>query len=244
MKIAALIPSRLESSRLPRKALLDICGLPMIVHVLKRTQLASNLNDVFVVTDNAEIKQAVEQHGGRVIMTRSDHETGTDRIAEAAENLDHDILVNVQGDEALVNPHYVDRVVEALANSPAHQVAMLVNPYFKLNSPSDIKVVLNQKNEVMYLSRQDIPSNARTPNAPMLKAYHIIPFRREFLLQYAAWPKGDLERIEFNEYLRILEQGVPILGVKVESQAVSIDTAQDLEFVRTQMPTDPFFERM
>lgn len=242
-KTIALIPVRLESSRLPRKALADICGLPMIIHVVKRCLMARNLDEVYVATDSEEVREVVQAHGGKVLMTRSDHETGTDRIAEAAALLDADIVVNIQGDEALVNPNYVDKVVEALYSDPSVDVAILVNPYEKRNSPGDIKVVLNEHSDVMYLSREDIPSAARTATPPMLKAYHIVPFRRPFLLQYAEWEKGRLEQIEFNEYLRILEKGYRIRAVHVESDAISVDTATDLEFVRTKMPTDPFFSK-
>jgi 3-deoxy-manno-octulosonate cytidylyltransferase (CMP-KDO synthetase) len=240
-KVVALLPSRLESSRLPRKALVDICGLPMIVHVYRRCKLATSLDDVFVATDSDEIRQVVEAYGGKVVMTAKHHETGTDRIAEAAEAMDVDIVVNVQGDEALVNPAHIDAVVNVVKDDLSINVGILVNPYSKRNSPSDIKAVLNERNDVMYLSRNDIPSDARTSDAPMLKAYHIIPFRKEFLLKYASWDKGRLERIEYNEYLRILEKGYDIRAVQVESDAVSVDTAHDLEYVRNQMLTDPFF---
>lgn len=240
-KAVAILPARLESSRLPRKALADICGLPMIVHVYKRCLLANTLDDVYVATDNNEIKESVEKHGGKVIMTSPNHQTGTDRIAEAAKNIDTDIVVNVQGDEALVNPQYIDKVVNELWDNTDINVGILVNPYSKRNSPSDIKAVLNDHNDVMYFSRADIPSNARVDNPPMLKAYHIVPFRKDFLLQYAQWEKGNLEKIEFNEYLRILERGHRIRAVHVDSDAVSVDTADDLKYVREKMLTDRWF---
>ena len=151
MRTVALLPARLESSRLPNKALADINGLPMIVHVYKRCMLAENLDDVYVATDNEQIREAVESNGGKVIMTSADHQTGTDRIAEAAQKIDDaDIVVNVQGDEALVNPTYIDKVVAALIESPDINVSILVNPYSKRNSPSDIKVVLTQNDDVLY----------------------------------------------------------------------------------------------
>ena len=240
-KTIAIIPARLESSRLPGKALLDICGFPMIVHVFKRCEFAESLDEVFVATDNDEIRQAVEQYGGKVIMTSSHHENGTERIVEAAKNMDADIVVNVQGDEALVNPTYIDKAVDALYENPDLNVSILVNSYEKRLSPSDIKVVLNEYNDVMYFSRANIPSDARVDNPPLLKAYHIVPFRKNFLLQYAGWQKGKLERIEFNEYLRILEKGYKIRAVQVESDAVSVDTEKDLIFVRDAMIIDPLF---
>ena len=240
-KVIAILPARLESSRLPRKALKDICGLPMIVHVFKRCLLSKKLDEVYVATDSFEIKEVVEKYGGKVIMTSSKHETGTDRIAEAALKLDVEIIVNIQGDEALVNPEYIDRVANELIENPDINVGILVNSFSKKDSPSDIKVVLNKNNDVMYLSRSDIPSDSRLNSPPMLKAYHVVPFRKKFLLEFSQWDKGSLEKIEFNEYLRILENGERIRAVYVESDAVSIDTPEDLQYVREVMPYDLWF---
>jgi len=242
-KAIAILPARLESSRLPRKALKDICGLPMIVHVFKRCLLSKKLDEVYVATDSFEIKEVVEKYGGKVIMTSSKHETGTDRIAEAALELDAEIIVNIQGDEALVNPKYIDRVTNELIENPDINVGILVNSFSTKDSPSDIKVVLNKNNDVMYLSRSDIPSGSRLNNPPMLKAYHIVPFRKKFLLEYAQMDRGSLEKIEFNEYVRILENGERIRAVCVESDAVSVDTPEDLQYVREVMPYDLWFHQ-
>ena len=242
-KAIAILPARLESSRLPRKALKDICGLPMIVHVFKRCLLSKKLDEVYVATDSFEIKEVVEKYGGKVIMTSSKHETGTDRIAEAALELDAEIIVNIQGDEALVDPKYIDRVTNELIENPDINVGILVNSFSKKDSPSDIKVVLNKNNDVMYLSRSDIPSGSRSNNPPMLKAYHIVPFRKKFLLEYAQMDRGSLEKIEFNEYVRILENGERIRAVYVESDAVSVDTPEDLQYVREVMPYDLWFHQ-
>ena len=242
-KAIAILPARLESSRLPRKALKDICGLPMIVHVFKRCLLSKKLDEVYVATDSFEIKEVVEKYGGKVIMTSSKHETGTDRIAEAALKLDAEIIVNIQGDEALVDPKYIDRVTNELIENPDINVGILVNSFSKKDSPSDIKVVLNKNNDVMYLSRSDIPSGSRQNNPPMLKAYHIVPFRKKFLLEFAQMDRGSLEKIEFNEYVRILENGERIRAVYVESDAVSVDTPEDLQYVREVMPYDLWFHQ-
>jgi len=242
-KAIAILPARLESSRLPRKALKDICGLPMIVHVFKRCLLSKKLDEVYVATDSFEIKEVVENYGGKVIMTSSKHKTGTDRIAEAALELDAEIIVNIQGDEALVNPKYIDKVTNELIENPDINVGILVNSFSKKNSPSDIKVVLNKNNDVMYLSRSDIPSGSRQNNPPMLKAYHIVPFRKKFLLEFAKMDRGSLEKIEFNEYVRILENGERIRAVCVESDAVSVDTPEDLQYVREVMPYDLWFHQ-
>jgi 3-deoxy-manno-octulosonate cytidylyltransferase (CMP-KDO synthetase) len=242
-KVVAILPARLESSRLPQKALKDICGLPMIVHVFKRCLLSKKLDDVYVATDSFEIKEVVQKYGGKVIMTSSKHETGTDRIAEAALELDAEIIVNIQGDEALVNPKYIDKVTNVLIENPNINVGILVNSFSKKDSPSDIKVVLNKNNDIMYLSRSDIPSGSRFKNPSMLKAYHIVPFRKKFLLEYAQMERGSLEKIEFNEYVRILENGVSIRAVYVESDAVSVDTPEDLQYVKKVMPNDFWFQQ-
>ena len=236
-----LIPAHMQSSRLPRKALVDIHGLPMVVHVYRRCTFAKTVDEVYVATDSREIANQVESHGGKVIMTASHHATGTDRIAEAAAGLHNEVIVNVQGDEALVDPAHIDILVTEFLAKPEYNVAILVYPYSKYDSTSDIKAVLNEKNEVMYFSRSDIPSSARTPNPPMLKSYHIIPFRREFLFEYASWGESRLEKIEFNEYLRILEKGHKFLAVEVETGSISIDTPDDLAFVREAMKSDPLF---
>jgi 3-deoxy-manno-octulosonate cytidylyltransferase (CMP-KDO synthetase) len=237
----AIIPARLQSSRLPNKPLVDICGMPMIVHVFKRCLLAKTLDDVYVATDSEEIRDAVISNGGKVIMTSSRHRTGTDRIAEAAKNLSSEYIVNIQGDEPLVNPDHIDKIVTVLKNDTGINVGILVNKFSKENSISDIKVVLNRYNDVMYFSRSDIPSNARSSHSMMLKAYHVIPFRREFLLKYVEMDRGILEKVEYNEYLRILEAGYPIRAVEVESSAISVDTSNDLIDVRNMMKVDKLF---
>lgn len=237
-RVVGLIPSRLESSRLPRKALVDIEGLPMIVHVFKRAQLAKRLDAVYVVTDSQEIAKIVRGYGGEVIMTGSHHPTGSDRIAEAAEKIDCEIVVNVQGDEALVEPAHIDAVIAPLLEDPGLQIAILLRPFQKKNSQSDIKAVVNLKKEILYMSRTDLPSDARSPVAEMLKGYFVVAFRKSFLLQYAKWEPTPLETIEYNEYLRILEHGYRIQGIVVLSDAISVDTQENLEEVRTLMKTD------
>lgn len=241
MKIVGIIPTRLESSRLPRKALLDICGLPMIIHVLKRASYSKLLDEVYVATDSDEISNIVQEHNGQVIMTGQHHNNGTERIAEAAEKIAADIIVNIQGDEALVNPKHIDQAVNILLDNEEVNVGLLVNKYYKKGVYSDIKAVLDKDNYVLYLSRNDIPSDSRTKDFPKLKAYHIVPFRKEFLIKYSKWEKSYLEKIEFNEYLRILERGYKIKAREVKSDAISVDTSSDLEYVRKVMINDSWY---
>ncbi|MDD5691370.1 MAG: 3-deoxy-manno-octulosonate cytidylyltransferase [Candidatus Omnitrophica bacterium] len=241
MKAIGIIPVRVESSRLPQKALIDICGLPMIAHTFFRAKLSNALDELYVATDSDRIKDIIENIGGKVIMTGSFHKTGSDRIAEAAKSVDADIIVNIQGDEPLLNPEHVTLAVEALKNDANVNIAVLVTPYQVKNSDSDIKAVLDLNDFILYCSRNDLPSDKRTLVKVMWKMCFIVPFRKDFLLQYTSWEQTPLEKIEFNEYLRILEHGYKIKAVRVEQASISVDTPKDLEIVRSFMVNDKIF---
>ncbi len=238
MEAIGIIPARLKSTRLPRKALVDIMGLPMVVHTLKRCQLAKKLQDVYVATDSGEISEVVQAHGGKVIMTSTEHKTGSDRLAEACRSVEADIIVNIQGDEPLVYPEHIDAIITPLFLDDSIQIAVGVTEYNKRNRPSDIKSVLDLEGNILYCSRSDIPNDSRTPSQKMLKMCFIVPFRKDFLLQYASWHPTPLEAIEYNEYLRVLEHGIKIRAVKVEEANISVDTPEDLEKIRKLMELD------
>lgn len=239
MKVIGMIPARLESSRLPRKALLEIAGLPMVVHTCKRAQLAKTLDGVYLVTDSREIRDVAEKHGIKAIMTGSHHQTGSDRIAEAVGYVDSDIVVNIQGDEPLVDPDHIDRIVRAILDDDTVNVALGVTEYAEKNRGSDIKAVLDLHGNVLYCSRTDLPSDARQPVDTLLKMCFMVAFRTPFLLRYSSWEPTPLERIEYNEYLRILEHGEKIRAVKLDNAKISVDTPEDLEIVRGLMIEDP-----
>lgn len=232
MKVIGMVPARLQSNRLPEKALIDILGMPMVIHTCKRAQLAKTLDDVYLVTDSERIKKTAESYNIKVIMTGSHHKTGSDRLAEACQYVDCDIVVNIQGDEPLVDPEHIDAIIEPLLDDPSLQISIGVTPYTKKNSFSDIKAVLDLDGNIMYCSRTDLPSDSRTSVKEMLKMCFIVPFRKDFLLQYASWESTPLETIEYNEYLRVLEHGVKIRAVRVEDAKISVDTEEDLEEVQ------------
>jgi len=238
MKTVGIIPSRLKSSRLPNKALVDIEGLPMIVHVFKRAELASSLDEVIVATDSEEIYEVVTAASGKAIMTSASHNTGSDRVAEVAEKLECDVVVNIQGDEPLLDPEHIDKVVEPLLSEEDVQVAVLVTPYKKKGSSSDIKAVLDLKGNILYCSRTDLPDTSRSQIDTMWKMCFIVPFRKDFLLKYTSWDETPLEKIEFNEYLRILENGYKIRAVSVDNAHISVDTPEDLKIVKEIMKKD------
>jgi 3-deoxy-manno-octulosonate cytidylyltransferase (CMP-KDO synthetase) len=240
MKIVGMIPARLDSTRLPRKPLLDICGLPMIVHVYRRARIATRLDALYVVTDSHEIAEVVGNDGGNVIVTGA-HETGTDRAAAAARDIECDAVITIFGDEVLVDPAHIDISASTLSADPSINVMMLVSECTRVGQSNCIKVVVDQNNGVLYLSRSDIPSTARARHATMLKGYHVVAIRKSALLRFAAWRPGYLERIEFIEHLRFLEHGEKIRAVAVRSDAISVDTEDDLAYVRSAMPRDELF---
>ncbi len=238
VRVVGMLPARLRSSRLPEKALVDIEGLPMFVHTCKRAQLAESLDDVYLATDSEKIKEIAESYNIKVIMTGPHHKTGSDRLAEACQGVDCEIVVNIQADEPLVKPEHIDSIVKPLLEDGNLQISVGVTPYTKKGSDSDIKAVLDLENNIMYCSRNDLPSDVRTTVDVMLKMCFIVPFRKEFLIQYASWPSTPLENIEYNEYLRVLEHGVKIRAVKIEDAKISVDTQDDLEEVRRLMKSD------
>ena len=240
-KTVAIIPSRLESSRVHRKPLADIVGMPMVAHVYHRASLSPVLDDVLVATDSDEVKSAVEKWGGKAVITSSTHRNGTERLAEASKDMDADLVVLVNGDEALLNPEYIKTSVDALTASTA-QASILVNRFQRTDSPSDFKVVLNLRNEVMYISRGDIPCNARHPVPYRLKAYHIMAFRRDFppgLRGAGQIAHGSPSRT--TSTCGSSKTATSLVAAEVDSTAVSVDTPRDLEFAREQMPADRFF---
>jgi len=240
-KVIGVIPSRFSSTRLPGKPLKDIQGISMIVHVLKRALKSKMLDEVYVATDDKKIFDEVEKYGGKAIMTDLSHNNGSERMYEVSQKVFGDVFVVINGDEALLKPEHIDAGVKGLLSSDA-PVSLLYNDFSKKNSPSDFKVVLTQKEKVMYISRNDIPSDARMEVPNMFKAYHIMSYTKEFLDIYNTIEQTPLDRIESHELLRVLENGYEIQAIKVDSTAISVDTKDDLEYVREQMKTDALFQ--
>ena len=238
IRVVGMLPARLRSSRLPEKALVDIDGLPMFVHTCKRAQLAESLDDVYLATDSEKIKEIAETYDIKVVMTGPHHKTGSDRLAEACQGVDCEIVVNIQADEPLVRPEHIDSIVKPLLEDKTLQIAVGITPYTKKGSDSDIKAVLDLEDNIMYCSRNNLPSDVRTTVDVMLKMCFIVPFRKEFLIQFASWTSTPLETIEYNEYLRVLEHGVKIRAVRIGNAKISVDTPDDLEEVRRLMKSD------
>ena len=245
MKITAIIPARYASTRFPGKALADILGKPMVQHVYERTARASLVSDVIVATDDERILAAVRAFGGRAEMTGKEHETGTDRLAEVATRLDSDIIVNVQGDEPLIDPAMIDQAIRPLVDDPDVPMATLkvrIKSLHDFLSPNVVKVVTDWAGCALYFSRSPLPFFRDKWNdlkddafaAGKLLCYKhvgLYVYRREFLLRYAQMPPTSLELSEKLEQLRVLENGYRIRVVETEHEAIGVDTPADLEKV-------------
>jgi len=243
-RAVAVIPARYQSSRLPGKALALIGGRPMICHVAERTRRARGLGRVIVATDDPRIRDAVLPTGVEVAMTRPDHPTGTDRLAEVAARLEADVVLNVQGDLPFVEPAMVERLVARLATDAALPMATLAVPIrdeAEWRSPHVVKVVADVDGRALYFSRSPIPHDrdgARSAGEPFgLRHVGMYAFRRDVLLRLAALRPSPLERREQLEQLRALEHGVAI-GLVEWQQAeplIEVDTQADLERARAMV---------
>lgn len=234
MIVLAVIPARFESHRLPGKPLADIAGKPMVQHVYERAS-ASAVDRVVVATDDVRIRDAVSAFGGEAVMTRSDHVSGTDRVHEAAGRAlagPGDIIVNVQGDEPLLDPTLVDRLVEAVRDGA--DVATAATPVADAADPNVVKVVCDASGHALYFSREPIPHGG-----PYLQHLGVYAFRRDALERFVTTSPGRLERIERLEQLRVLESGGRIRVVLVDRAHPSVDTPADLAHVRAHFEELP-----
>jgi 3-deoxy-manno-octulosonate cytidylyltransferase (CMP-KDO synthetase) len=234
--VLAIIPARYQSTRLPGKALVDIAGRPMIEHVYRRAAAAKSLDAVVVATDDERIAGAVEAFGGVAVMTASTHLTGTDRLAEVAVSLPCDLIVNVQGDEPLLDPAVIDAAVEPLRRDPSIQIgtaARALRDAAELTDPNMVKVVCDTEGFALYFSRAAVP-HGRDHSALASARVHIglYVYRRDTLLRLSRLPPGPLERLEALEQLRALEHGIRIHVVATTYQSAEVNTTEDLERVR------------
>jgi len=235
--VVAVIPARFDSSRFPGKALADLCGKPMIVRVYERVRQARGLDAVIVATDDERIAAAVTRHGGDVRMTSAWHRTGTDRIAEVASQLSCDIVVNVQGDEPLIDPGAIREAVAPFETDPSVLMTTLfrrIHDPGELTNPNVVKVVVDRGGFALYFSRAAIPY-LRDPRGgwpPLYKHVGLYAYRRSALLVLAALEPTPLERAESLEQLRALEHGIRIKAVETQFDSLDVNTAADLEQVR------------
>jgi 3-deoxy-manno-octulosonate cytidylyltransferase (CMP-KDO synthetase) len=231
-KILGVVPARFASSRFPGKVLAQISSKTMLQHVYERASMARYLTSTIVATDDRRVYEAARSFGAPVRMTRSDHPSGTDRVAEVASAESAAIVVNIQGDEPLIDPAAIDAAILPLIHDSDVVMATLkkrIEDPREVSDPNVVKVVTNRTGDALYFSRCPIPF-FRDPAAKDVHFKHIglYVYRREFLLSYSALPVGPLERSERLEQLRALENGHPIRVVETEYESVGVDTPEDL----------------
>ena len=236
-QVLVVIPARHASVRFPGKPLASIAGRPMIQHVVERARQAATATRVVIATDDDRIVQAAKAFGGEAILTRGDHRTGTDRVAEVAAHTQADIYVNVQGDEPLVDPGTIDALANAMLEDDQIAIATPITAIVHKNDivdPNVVKAVLDFDGNALYFSRAPIPWVRDTGAHVMARHWKhigIYAFRRAALLEFPTLPPGDLEHIEQLEQLRWLENGFRIRAVETEYDAVSVDVPADIERV-------------
>jgi 3-deoxy-manno-octulosonate cytidylyltransferase (CMP-KDO synthetase) len=241
LDIVAVIPARFASTRFPGKPLADIDGRPMIEHVYRRAAASPVVSRVIVATDDLRIATRVAEFGGNVKLTRATHQTGTDRLAEVAASLDCDIVVNIQGDEPLLDPRAITELVRPF-EIPEVSITTLyrriVQPN-ELSNPNVVKVVLDRGGFALYFSRAPIPYT-RDPRGgwpPMFRHVGVYAYRRTTLMVLASLEPTPLERSESLEQLRALEHGIRIKAVETSYDSIGVDTPDDLEQVRRLLTT-------
>ena len=239
MNLIGLIPARYASTRFPGKPLYPIAGKALIQHVVERCRLAKSLSEVIVATDDARIREVARKFC-RVEMTSPDHPSGTDRIAEVAARCACDAVVNIQGDEPLIDPSVIDAVAAALALNEISTAATPITNPAEYDNANVVKVVVNSAGRALYFSRRTIPylrdAAGRSPAEqlavfPFLKHLGLYGYRRETLLRLVQFPVSPLEQAEKLEQLRALENGIPIAVVRVKYDSVGVDSREDVERV-------------
>ena len=231
MKVLCVIPARYASTRLPGKPLKDIAGKPMICRVYDRATQAQKVSDTIVATDDERIVTAVEANGGKAMMTKADHPTGTDRLAEVAEAFpDVDLIINVQGDEPLIEPGLIDELAAVFEMDSELKMATVkteMTERAEIENPNNVKVVTDKNGYALYFSRSVMPY-PRIEGCPVYKHIGIYAYKRDFLLSYAKMESTPLEQSESLEQLRALENGYRIKVVETKAKFVGVDTAEDL----------------
>ena len=236
MSVAIVIPARFASTRLPGKPLLAETGKPLIRHVVERARQVRGVSRVVVATDDARIYDLVKGFGGEARMTRADHESGTDRIAEVAESLDCDIVVNLQGDEPSIDPAQIEQLIAQLAADDLAEAATLATPFRDAESfrdPNRVKVVVNDLGHALYFSRSPIPfvrdglPDFSSWSSPYLLHLGIYAFRRDYLVRFPKLPPHPLEKLEKLEQLRVLGSGGTMAVLTVPEGHRGIDTPAD-----------------
>ena len=244
MKIIGLIPTRMNSTRLPHKSLLPINGIPMIVHVYKRSKLAKKLDDLIICCDDKKIISIAKKYNIKAMLTSKHHTNGTERIAEAYSKLKtkYDIVVDIQGDEPLISPYHIDQVIDYHIKNYKTDIILPSLKIKPVNSTNIVKVVKDKSNNVLYLSRANIPFEFKSNVKFLYKHLSIISFKNEALQKYSLKRKTYLEKIEDIELLRALEMGLKIKSINLNGDSFSVDVLEDYQKASEYMKNDKIFK--
>jgi 3-deoxy-manno-octulosonate cytidylyltransferase (CMP-KDO synthetase) len=237
MKIAAVIPARLNATRLPRKLLADLCGKPVLQRTYEAAIATGLFPEVIIATDSHEIREIMESAGATVVMSLKEHESGSDRIAEAIANKDIDVIVNIQGDEPFVNTELLKSLIKVFQNRDENvrvaSVMREITEASQIADPNVVKVVTDLNSNALYFSRHSIPFKRDPINeTPVYQHIGVYAFRKEALMFFTSRPQSPLEIAEKLEQLRYLEHGIPIKMVMTDVVGISIDVQEDLERAR------------
>lgn len=233
--VIGVIPARYGSTRLPAKSLAMIHGKPMIQHVYERCLRSKLLDEVLVATDDKRIFNAVLNFGGNAVMTSKAHKSGTDRIGEAVKHIKCDIVVNVQGDEPLIEPRNIDKAIEPLINDKSINVSSLcfkVTDKKEINNPNVVKVVFDLNSNALYFSRSTVPFNRDSGKVNHYKHIGLYVYRKDYLMKLIKLKPSKLESAEKLEQLRILESGKKIKIIETKIDSHSVDTLEDLKKIK------------
>ncbi len=242
LRVLGVIPARLHSTRLPRKVLREIAGVPMIAHVFRRARQSPLLSDLLVATDAPEVVDACRALGIPAVMTSADHPSGTDRVWEVSRSRTADVYVNIQGDEPLISPGHISALVEPFRRRPETQVATLKIRATReeVPNPDVVKVVVGAQGNALYFSRLPIPFDREGTTAPTYwKHLGIYAYRREALESFHRFQPSALESAERLEQLRFIENGIPIQVVETTEPTIGVDTEADLRVVEALLKARP-----
>lgn len=248
MKIIGIIPARMAATRFPGKPIASILGLPMIEHVRRRVCLCDMLDEVIVATCDDEIRDVVEKAGGKVVMTAAGHERCTDRVAEAAAGIDADVIINIQGDEPLVLPEMIVDAAVPLTNDPEIVAVNLVTRIVddeEFHNPNAPKVVTNRFGNLLYISREPIPSNKKAASIDYikLKQLGIIAFRSDFLETFTKLEPTPLEQTESVDMMRAVEHGYQVRMVETKGLMIGVDVPEDISRVEAALVFDSLIDK-
>ena len=245
MKILGLIPTRLGSTRLPSKPLLEINGIPLIIHTYKRAKLSKKFNDIIICCDDKKILNIAKKFKAKCVLTSKHHNNGTERITEVLlkQKILYDLVVDIQGDEPLISPDHIDKVIDFHKKNLSTDIILPTLKIKLADNQNLIKVVTDNKKNVLYLSRAKIPLEFKKKNSFYTKHLSIISFKRDALIKYSSAKKSNLEKIEDIELLRALEIGLKIKTVDLVGDSFSVDVMEDFIKAKEKFKTDKILKK-